>query len=202
MAQPLLVTFASADGSQFRAVIERPEDIARVQTALEGDGYAGIPTGALAAGDGGFNAPHAWHMTGVEIVDVTIELCDGNASFVDEDLDYWLTNVGRFCPWSATVLAAEPFGTAPTPSPPAPTPSPTPPPVSPGLENPPAVEPATTSDTGTGTGTTTTLPATGTGANGPGSVPISGLILGLLVAIAVLTAGSLRAKRTRAGFPV
>ena len=200
MAQPLLVTFASADGSQFRAVIERPEDIARVQTALEGDGYAGIPNGALAAGDGGFNAPHAWHMTGVEIVDVTIELCDGNASFVDEDLDYWLTNVGRFCPWSATVLAAEPFGTAPTPSPPAPTPSPTPPPVSPGPEDPPAVEPDTTS--GSGTGTTTTLPTTGTGANGPGSVPISGLILGLLVAIAVLTAGSLRAKRTRAGFPV
>ncbi|MDQ3044135.1 MAG: hypothetical protein M3R06_03145, partial [Chloroflexota bacterium] len=140
MAQPLLVTFATADGSEFRAVIERSEDIARVQTALSGDGYAGIPNGALVAGDGGVNAPHAWHMVEVEIVDHTIELCDGNASYVDETLDYWLTNVGRFCPWSARVLAAEPFGVAPTPSP-------SPPPAPTVVPNPPVDDPGTDTDT-------------------------------------------------------
>ena len=105
---PVVATFETADGSTFRALLERPEDIARAEAALESDGQAGIPSGALAEGDGGINAPHAWHLVNVELADVTIELCDGTATMVDEDLDYWLNTVGQFCPWSATLIALEP----------------------------------------------------------------------------------------------
>ena len=105
---PVIATFETADGSTFRAVLERAEDIARAEAALETDGQAGIPSGALAAGDGGINAPHDWHLIDVELADVTIELCDGTATMVDDDLDYWLNTVGSFCPWSATLIALEP----------------------------------------------------------------------------------------------
>lgn len=107
--QPVVVTFASADGSTFRTVLAQPADIAAVETALAGNGYAGIPNGALAYGDGGVNAPHGWHMEETALADVTIEVCDGTAAMVDADITYWVETVGRFCPWSATVLAIEPM---------------------------------------------------------------------------------------------
>lgn len=107
-SQPVIVTFASADGSTFRTVLAQPADVAAVETALAGDGYAGIPNGVLAYGDGGVNAPHGWHMVDTALADMTIEVCDGTASMVDADVTYWVETVGRFCPWSATVLAIEP----------------------------------------------------------------------------------------------
>lgn len=105
---PVIVTFATPDGSTFRTLLEQPADVAAVRAALAGDGYAGIPNGTLAYGDGGINAPHGWHMQGTTLADVTIELCDGTASMVDEDLTYWVETVGQYCPWSATVVAVEP----------------------------------------------------------------------------------------------
>lgn len=106
--QPVVVTFETADGSTFRAVLEQPADIAAVEAALAGDGDAGIPNGNLAYGDSGVNAPHGWHMVDTMLADITIELCDGTASMVDDDIEYWVETVGRFCPWSATVIAVEP----------------------------------------------------------------------------------------------
>jgi hypothetical protein len=111
-SEPVIVTFETADGSTFRTVLAEPTDIATAREALAGDGKAGIPTGALAHGDGGINAPHDWHMNGTTFADVTIELCDGTAAMVDEDVTYWVETVGQFCPWSATVIAVEPL--APT----------------------------------------------------------------------------------------
>ena len=95
---PVIVTFATPDGSTFRTLLEQPADVAAVRAALAGDGYAGIPNGALAYGDGGINAPHGWHMQGTTLADVTIELCDGTASMVDEDLTYWVETVGQVLP--------------------------------------------------------------------------------------------------------
>lgn len=112
----LLVTWQTADGETFRAVVTDAASIERIVAALAGDGYAGIPNGVLAHGDGGVNAPHAWHLLDVTVVDMTIELCDGTASMVDADIDYWVDVVGRFCPWSAIVVAAEPLGTGPAPT--------------------------------------------------------------------------------------
>lgn len=69
-------------------------------------GEEGVLSGELAAGDGGYNAPWSWHMipSMVHAPDVAIELCDGRPSMVEEDLDYWLETVERFCPWGAKVV--------------------------------------------------------------------------------------------------
>ncbi len=122
VVEPVVVTFATA-GGQFRAVLEQPRDIALAQEELATGCEAGVPTGELAEGDGGVNAPHGWHMVGTVFADVTIELCDGTPADVDADLGYWIDTVGRFCPWSATVIDVQPY-TGPI-TPPGQTPGPT-----------------------------------------------------------------------------
>lgn len=44
-------------------------------------------------------APNEW-----ALADISIEVCDGNPQFVEENLDEFVDNVGRFCPWSSVVL--------------------------------------------------------------------------------------------------
>jgi len=48
-----------------------------------------------------------WHPdpADVEFADFTIELCDGTPSYIEENKDEWLSDVGQFCPWSAEVRA-------------------------------------------------------------------------------------------------
>jgi hypothetical protein len=104
---PAVVTFQTPDGSTFKIAVEDQAMLDRFKDALAGDGHAGIPNGKLAAGDGGVNTGHQWHLTEVELVDMAIEVCDGNASDIDEDLDYWLNTVGQYCPWDARVTAVD-----------------------------------------------------------------------------------------------
>jgi hypothetical protein len=104
----MVATFETADGSIYKALLEGEANIDRAEEALAGDGDAGIPNGELVAGDGGINAPHEWYVVNVELVDATTELCDATATMVDDDLDYWLEDVGRFCPWNATLIALDP----------------------------------------------------------------------------------------------
>lgn len=95
----------TVDGSQFATKIVDDESLRRLQAALADNGRAGIPNGRLQRGDGGFNHGHEWHVVDVELVDFTIELCDGTASMVDDDVDYWIDTVGQYCPWDARVVA-------------------------------------------------------------------------------------------------
>lgn len=64
-----------------------------------------VPIGDLAYGDGGFNYNWSWHLIPdtVRMGELAIELCDGCPSFVEADVDYWINNVGQFCPWSGNV---------------------------------------------------------------------------------------------------
>jgi hypothetical protein len=64
-----------------------------------------FPNGRLFAGNGGHNSGWSWHLRDVQLVAVTIELCDGRASMVEANLEDWLQRVQRFCPWSARVVA-------------------------------------------------------------------------------------------------
>lgn len=88
----------------FRIAAEDPEAVAALEARMEA-GTEGVISGALAEGDGGFNRPWSWHMVpgSIDVPDVSIELCDGRPSMVEEDLDYWLNTVQRFCPWGAEV---------------------------------------------------------------------------------------------------
>ena len=65
-------------------------------------------TGKLVRGDGGFNQPWSWHLdpASVSMAEISIEVCDGRPSYVEESLDEWLATVGdTYCPWGSRVVA-------------------------------------------------------------------------------------------------
>ncbi|MGD2135255.1 MAG: hypothetical protein PVF27_03800 [Gemmatimonadales bacterium] len=90
----------------FHVLVRDSATIADIESRLAADSWHGIVNGELARGDGGFNQPWSWHMIPetVEIADFTIELCDGQPSLVEADLDYWIDTVGRYCPWGGEVV--------------------------------------------------------------------------------------------------
>ncbi|MDX1691156.1 MAG: hypothetical protein R3290_09070 [Acidimicrobiia bacterium] len=101
-----LVTFETADGERY--VVELSDaDAQRAREALAADGHAGIPNGLIQPGDGGINTGHDWHVIDVELADMTMELCDGTVSYIDDlGYDAFVAEHGdRFCPWGAKVVA-------------------------------------------------------------------------------------------------
>ena len=105
------VTFETPDG-RFRTVIADPASVERLDAAMAARDVSlvGIPNGVVVRGDGGVNRGHEWHLEDVELADFTIELCDGTATYVDEHLDEWIRDVGRYCPWSARLVAFVRYG--------------------------------------------------------------------------------------------
>jgi hypothetical protein len=82
-----------------QVVGDRQIDAAR---AAQAGGPARIPNGRIVAG-AGVNTGWSWHLEDVEFVEVAIELCDGRPSDVERQGSQF--GGGRFCPWSARVLA-------------------------------------------------------------------------------------------------
>jgi hypothetical protein len=70
--------------------------------AAQAGGLARIPNGRIVAG-AGVNTGWSWHLEDVEFVEVAIELCDGRPSDVERQGPQF--GGGRFCPWTARVLA-------------------------------------------------------------------------------------------------
>lgn len=95
-------------GEEFRALVTDDDVVADLEARLDA-GTEGVISGALASGDGGFNAPWSWHWEpeSVHVADFAIEVCDGRPSMVEDDLTYWLDTVEQFCPWGATVVRRE-----------------------------------------------------------------------------------------------
>ena len=82
-----------------QVVGDRQIDAAR---AAQAGGPARIPNGRVVAG-AGVNTGWSWHLEDVEFVEVAIELCDGRPTDVERQGSQF--GGGRFCPWSARVLA-------------------------------------------------------------------------------------------------
>ncbi len=61
--------------------------------------------GAIVAAASGENLGWGWRFRNGDwnLTELSIELCDGNAQLVQQDLAYWLNTVGRFCPWGSRV---------------------------------------------------------------------------------------------------
>ena len=99
-------TFATPEG-RFRTVIDDPASVARLDDAVRAQDLrrVGIPNGVILRGDGGVNRGHQWHLEDVTLVDMTIEVCDGTAAYLDAHLDEWLRDVGRYCPWGARLVS-------------------------------------------------------------------------------------------------
>ncbi len=103
----LLATFRSS-GEVFHVHVTSPEGMEQVLDLQEGRSLGSIPVGPIlrGAGLGDHNGPWSWHFDPEEfrIGEFTIELCDGRPSYVEADLDYWVDNVGAFCPWGAELV--------------------------------------------------------------------------------------------------
>ena len=102
--------FQSSDWPSSERFVVRVADahmreMARAEFALPLAERRLFPNGQLHAGDGGHNARWSWHLRDVRLGAVAIEVCDGRPSMVEADLSYWFGRVGRFCPWSARVVA-------------------------------------------------------------------------------------------------
>jgi hypothetical protein len=99
-------TFVTPEG-RFRTVIDDPASVARLDDAVRAQDLrrVGIPNGVVVRGDGGVNRGHQWHLEDVTLVDMTIEVCDGSAAYLDAHLDEWLRDVGRYCPWGARLVS-------------------------------------------------------------------------------------------------
>lgn len=101
----------AVENEQFRVRIEDPIEIAQARALINSGNSINI-NGEILRGTGGFNAGYSWHLkpSSVELVDLTIELCDGMPSYVEENVDYYVDTVKAYCPWGARITgeASEP----------------------------------------------------------------------------------------------
>lgn len=99
------------NNEQFVARMTDPASITRAREILQGKAENAILLGDVRRGSGGFNRGRSkiwnWHLTpdSVRFADVTIELCDGTPSYLEENLDEWLVQIKQFCPWSAEIIS-------------------------------------------------------------------------------------------------
>jgi hypothetical protein len=97
-----VVTFAVANET-FRVALASADQVASARAAQNG-GPARIPSGRIVAGPE-VNAGWNWHLEDVTFAEAAIELCDGRPSDVERQGTGF--GAGRFCPWSATVIAIQ-----------------------------------------------------------------------------------------------
>ena len=95
-----VVTFNVA-GENFHVYLVGERQINAARAAQAG-GSARIPNGRIVAGTT-VNAGWSWHLEGVEFVEAAIELCDGRPSDVERQGVQF--GGGRFCPWTARIVA-------------------------------------------------------------------------------------------------
>jgi hypothetical protein len=97
---PAAVATFAVGGETFRVALTSADQVAAARAAQNG-GAARIPVGRIVPGTQ-VNTGWSWHLEDVAFAEVTIELCDGRPSDVEE------TGVqfggGRFCPWTAAVV--------------------------------------------------------------------------------------------------
>lgn len=85
--------------SVVRLEITNPAGVDQAESLLR-SGQAQWALGTPRRGDGGFNAPYAWHLdpASITFAEVTIEACQAAASAIADDLDYWI-GFGQVCIW-------------------------------------------------------------------------------------------------------
>jgi hypothetical protein len=103
----VVVTFQVED-EQYRILLTDPADIDNARRLLAGEDAPSIPNGLIVRGDPSVNTGYSWHIdpASVEFADMTMEVCDGVPSFVEDGT----LEGDRYCPWGARVIQIEPAG--------------------------------------------------------------------------------------------
>ncbi len=103
----VLATF-EASGERFQAWVTEPQAMWDLSQLQRGESTGNIPNGHILRGPGlaGHNAPYSWHLDpeDVEMADMTIEVCDARPSYVEENVDEFVDNLGRYCAWNAELV--------------------------------------------------------------------------------------------------
>lgn len=104
-SEGVVVTFRVADAETYQVLLTDPADIAIARQLLAGEEAPRIPNGLVVRGDPGVNTGYSWQIDpeSIEFVDMTMEVCDGRPSDVEQEI---ITS-DRYCPWSAEVIAIE-----------------------------------------------------------------------------------------------
>jgi hypothetical protein len=97
-----LVTFRVVNET-FKVLLTESATIDLARRAQAGS-VKRFPNGRIVAGTD-VNTGWNWHLVDVEMVEASIELCDGRPSDVEHAGASY--GGGRFCPWSATVVSIE-----------------------------------------------------------------------------------------------
>ncbi len=112
LAGGVLATF-DVDGEVFKAWVTNPATIEQIIALRDGKSQANIPNGVIRAGQGqgNHNAPWSWHLDPkeIEIAEITVEVCDGRPTYVEENVDEFVDTIGRYCPWSARLVEVQDF---------------------------------------------------------------------------------------------
>lgn len=100
-----IATFQVAGDETYKIELATPELVQHAEDLLAGKDVAAIPLGTVVRDSPGVNAPWSWHIdpATLEFADMTIEVCDGLPSYVE---DRTVTS-DQFCPWSAKVIAID-----------------------------------------------------------------------------------------------
>lgn len=104
--EPVTVaTFEVAGSETYKIELATPALIEHARRLLAGDQVAAIPLGTVVRDDPGVNEPWSWHIdpSTLEFADVTIEVCDGLPSHVEDGV----VTSDQYCPWSAVVVAVD-----------------------------------------------------------------------------------------------
>lgn len=100
-------------GETFRVWVTNPETIQQLRDLEASESDANIPNGRIHHGPGmaDHNEPWSWHLDpeDIEMAELTMELCDGALWFVEEEVDYFVETVERFCPWEARLISLEDY---------------------------------------------------------------------------------------------
>lgn len=101
----ILATF-DVEGEEYRIFVRNESTIDDIFALQRGESQAAIPSGKLIGEPVFYNQPWSWYIDPMDVhmAEFTIEVCSGLPSHVENDLDYWVNTVGRFCPWSAELV--------------------------------------------------------------------------------------------------
>jgi len=97
----------------FHASITHPDGMAQARAVWDGTSNANIPAGRLDCSAVSWNEPWHWHLEPetVRFAEVTMELCDGDPSYVEANCATF--GGGSYCPWAAEMTALRDCSTDP-----------------------------------------------------------------------------------------
>jgi hypothetical protein len=112
-ADDKVVEFTVAGGETFKVLLTDPDDIKIAEQLVAGDDVPSIPNGRIVR-ETGVNEGYTWSLdpADFEFAEVTIEVCDGTPT----DVEQGLVTSDRYCPWSALISDIGPAPTPPSPS--------------------------------------------------------------------------------------